>query len=369
MKFAYIYNPKHLNISAIRNNEEPTDYGYGAFELEELGHTVDFFEMKLWDNSSIPSKFVYLLSRYLIPLLTLNTVKYQYFIEALRLLKNINGEHDVIFSIPQKMTVALSLCKRLGFVRPEIYGIQTGVVNRKYSIFQRLILSFLFRAIHSIVLGECEHKEMKDRCFMKNNRKIHFIPFGVDDTFWMPDNSVCRQDYILSVGSDHYRDFNLLVEVAKRVNYQFVILTNLEISKPYPSNIKIIKGSTGQPAVTFFELREMYRKAACLITPVKDCFQPSGQSSTLQAMACGTPVIVANYKGLWSREQIVDMKSALLYEVNNTHDCLLKINIIFNDILLSKRIAKNAQKIISKHTTSTIFTESLIELCESKHIN
>ena len=41
-------------------------------------------------------------------------------------------------------------------------------------------------------------------------------------------------------------------------------------------------------------------------------FQPSGYSVTLQAMACGKPVILTKTRGLWAPEIFVNFKNCIL---------------------------------------------------------
>ena len=55
------------------------------------------------------------------------------------------------------------------------------------------------------------------------------------------------------------------------------------------------------------KIRELYQDAFAII-PLKDVFQPSGYSVTLQAMACGKPVVLTKTKGLWAPKYLKTLK-------------------------------------------------------------
>ena len=43
------------------------------------------------------------------------------------------------------------------------------------------------------------------------------------------------------------------------------------------------------------DLRKLYQDASIIVIPIRDVFQPSGYSVTLQAMSCGKPVILPKF--------------------------------------------------------------------------
>ena len=170
---------------------------------------------------------------------------------------------------------------------------------------------------------------------------------------------------ILSVGSDVHRDFGTLLEASKGVDADFRIVTNLKMPNVLPPNVKVICGSLGTPAMTFLELRELYRTATSVVTPVKNTLQPSGQTSTLQAMACGIPVIVTNYSGLWSRDQIMDGVTALLYREGDSVSLRNAINRIIHDKDLSRNIADQGRAMVASIASSRMFADKLNTICMS----
>ena len=60
------------------------------------------------------------------------------------------------------------------------------------------------------------------------------------------------------------------------------------------------------------DIRRLYNRARAVIVPLKDVYQPSGYSVTLQAMSCGRPVVLTKTRGLWAPEHFIDGENCLL---------------------------------------------------------
>ena len=84
------------------------------------------------------------------------------------------------------------------------------------------------------------------------------------------------------------------------MNFVFV---SQQISKSSLSdNSKVYNGSWGENSISDSELSDLYNESYMTIVPLKNSLQPSGQSVTLQSMACGTPVIISKTEGFWDNE-------------------------------------------------------------------
>ena len=74
-------------------------------------------------------------------------------------------------------------------------------------------------------------------------------------------------------------------------------------------NFQVISGSKA-PRVTDEELRKLYNRSKIVLVPLRQTYQPSGQSAVLQAMACGKVVILTETNGIWDRK-LLNMKKIL----------------------------------------------------------
>lgn len=75
----------------------------------------------------------------------------------------------------------------------------------------------------------------------------------------------------------------------------------------------------------------------------------------IEAMACGTNVIGSNVGGI--PDIIIDKKTGLLFEADNSEDLAEKIDLLLNNKSLSKTLAKNAKQHIKKFSWENISTQ------------
>ena len=168
--------------------------------------------------------------------------------------------------------------------------------------------------------------------------------FGVDTDFWLPRES-SREHYfsLLSVGSDRWRNYQLLLDAAGDTPLE--IITSASISKrnrlELASSARV--GSFHDPSLTDTELREAYQNASAIVVPLHDTTQPSGYSVTLQAMACGKPVILTNIEGLWDRKVFRHKENCLLVPPNDKNSLRNAIESIKNNRELACRLGLDAR--------------------------
>lgn len=206
---------------------------------------------------------------------------------------------DVIVSTVDAVGLPLAWLKRRGQLATPLLYLCQGLTDRLEGMpksswrrrwWQRFYASLLGGAERVVVLGEGAREPLL-RLLRLAEERVAVVPFGVDAQFWRP-RLFASGGYILSVGSDQARDYATLVAAVDKRPLK--IVTRL----PVPEAI-------GRPNVAVnsqyseAQLRDLYQRAACVVTPLKDVSQPSGQSATLQAMACGKAVIVTRTRGLW----------------------------------------------------------------------
>jgi hypothetical protein len=80
---------------------------------------------------------------------------------------------------------------------------------------------------------------------------------------------------------------------------KFHILTRQEAPRNLSENVHWHSVSGQGKHVSIEELLPLYQKAACVVVPLKESPQPSGQSVAMQAMMCGAPVVMTHTAGWW----------------------------------------------------------------------
>lgn len=210
-----------------------------------------------------------------------------------------------------------------------------GLFSRKpkFKIFNRFqmfyINSLLKNIEHFIFLSDSEMKKAIEK-FPTFEEKFVTRPFAVDQEVWNKETNK-KGDYVLFVGNDGFRDYELaenLTQLMPEVNFIFVS-EMIDEKKLQKSNSKLIKGSWGEPGVSDLELRDLYRNAKVTIVPLKNSLQPSGQSVTLQSMSCGTPVIISKTDGFWDNKRIAHKENILFVNDNTVENWVSAINDLF----------------------------------------
>jgi glycosyltransferase involved in cell wall biosynthesis len=189
--------------------------------------------------------------------------------------------------------------------------------------------------------------------------------FGVDTAFWTPEHAAKREDepefHVVSVGSDPSRDYETLL--AADLGCPLEIVTALAVTvPPTRPNVKVTTGNFFSSPLSDAGLRDLYRHASVIAVPLKDVFQPSGQSVTLQAMACARPVVLSRNKGLWAPEILIDGKNCLLVPPGDWAALAAAIERLKNDGDLARRLGAAARKTVEAHFTLAHMDRSLAGL-------
>lgn len=305
MKIAFIYAKGRLKkLDDVKSGIAASEFFYGGIELKEKAHEVDYYEV---DDSprggSLISKASLLIADQLYAIRALPPRTYGQLIMKIKdILPKLN-RYDVIVATTTGTAFAIGLWRMLNLVRPPIVAIHCTLMNYSYNRFQKKLLSALLQKMWTQLFGIAEKDGLCSEFNVPSDR-VTVNQFGVDTKFWTPGSGE-EGNYILSVGNDGRRDYDLFVKAAKRINCRVKILTSRIINEEIPANVEIIAGSFSS-GISDEQLRELYRKARMIVVPLIESPQPSGQSVTLQAMACGKPVVLTRTRGLWSESMMRD---------------------------------------------------------------
>lgn len=236
--------------------------------------------------------------------------------------------------------------------------------NLKLPIFLRyfyfkIFLRILKRLDYIIFYGESDRNNAINH-FKIAKEKTYILKFGVDTDFWLPSKKdTFKSNYLFSIGQDPSRDFDTLLKVKtnKRIHIHTNLLQSLETKL-----IKITNGSYQNFENSFSDtaIRKLYQDSFTVIIPLKNVFQPSGYSVTLQAMSCGKPIILTLTKGLWAPKIFKNFENCILVPPNNASEIENSINFLeqneekYRDI--SQKAIKTAKKYFSlENSNSSIY--------------
>jgi len=98
------------------------------------------------------------------------------------------------------------------------------------------------------------------------------------------------------------------------------------------------------------------------IIPIKDTYQPSGQSVALQSMAMKIPVMISDTIGFWDKEMFKNNENIFFVNDNNLDSWTNRIETILTDTKLKDTVSRNGNKTTLEYYDSDYFYKSLIKI-------
>ena len=129
------------------------------------------------------------------------------------------------------------------------------------------------------------------RLWLGDEKKVRFVPFGVDTAAWRPEANAREEIDVLGIGYDPMRDFCLLVDYARRhMETSFCLVINREWAEALgtlPSNVRT------RIRVPIEDLKDIISTARLVVLPVKENTYSGATTTLLQCMAMGKAVAVS----------------------------------------------------------------------------
>jgi glycosyltransferase involved in cell wall biosynthesis len=250
-----------------------------------------------------------------------------------------------------------SILKRLAAVPRELYS---RLVQRRYQRAQRMYRELIESSHAAILFGWWDYQHAR-QMFPDLSSRVYFLPFAVDTEFWRPDaGRGAQDDSILFMGNDRPRDYALVLEIARRLpEFTFVFVTKVISSGAVPRNVRLKAGDWKDSLLSDVDIREIVHRSALVILPLKATYKPSGQSVTLQAMACGKPVMISKRDGFWEPESVVDREHVWFVHSSRPEAWCKSIRTIMGDAGARARIGANARALVERGNNLELFGREL----------
>lgn len=345
----------------IERGESPRDFFYGGLHLASRGVPVDFGNTRR-DPQGV-------LDRLLLKgeMLRNRVTNFGMSRQRVTALAGELAAADIALSFTDGFSVSLGLFRDDLAGDARLVGGFHGLADMVEAVpppfrawAARRIAQGIHRLDHLFFFGEADRREVVRR-YGVPDAKTSLFRFGIDTDFWSPSANAANEDFVFSVGSDPKRDYATLLDA--RLGARLRIVTRLPVRQlAGRDDVEIIRGSYYGSPVSHVVLRDVYRSAAVVTVPVRDVFQPSGYSVSLQAMACGKPVVLSHIKGLWDPELFVSGENCILVPPGDPGELAEAVNRLLGDAALRRRIGDAAHRTAVGHFGLERMNHSLEDL-------
>lgn len=362
MKLAFVFNlGRQARLSLLASRKAPTDFFLGAIELQRSGVDVRLFEV----DANRPTRgFIGAVGNQLATHGCLPTRLTGSALEAVRPLLGELNACDCVVATTSGLGFALSAWKRVGMFRAPLAVIHCGLMNHPYGWIKKHLTNLLLSGAETILYGEGEAAPLLSQ-FPSAAAHTHVCQFGVDTEFWSPADNPAGS-FVLSIGNDGRRDFKTVLETARRMPLiPFKIITSRPMGETVPPNVELIQGRWHSALVSDVDLRGIYQQALCVLVLLHESFQPSGQSVTLQAWACGCPVILTRTAGMWSRKMLRDGENVLLVEPHQPDTVVATLQRLRRETDLRQRLSTASRATVCREASIGCFATAVARICEN----
>ena len=366
MSITYVFGDgrsKHI----LSKENFAKEFFYGFFEFKDEFKNIDFIEFSPKNKKSFINSFFFIFSKVLRKI-----SKLSFFFENICTYKNLNilSKSKYIILTNDRIgisTLPLLLILKI-FKKSKSTVIVMGLLakdtrNIISHITQRLLLIIFFKTVNNFIFlskGEFNQAKMS---FKKYKKKFYFVPFCIDTNFWEQKNNLNSKS-ILFIGNDGRREYDFAIKLAENMpEFDFTFVTsNINKNDIRSQNITLIEGQWNKKILSDEEVKNIYNESILTIIPIKDSYQPSGQSVALQSMSMGVPVLITETIGFWDKDVFKDGENIFFIEKNDINKWSNKIKEIIQNKKITNQVIDNSFNLVKNNYNTDFFYKELKEI-------
>lgn len=279
----------------------------------------------------------------------------------------IHSRFDVILAHTEQVSFPLALSIRLLRIRTPLVVTVSRITSmyRWKSQIKKWLFKYAHKRVDRILMWSSSQREILIRDVGIPEEKIVLLRLGTDQQFWRPHPG--RSDKICAVGME-MRDYPTLIEALKGTGIPchlaigrsrgelFDTIQRVYDMDEIPSNITIGPKSS-------VELRELYADSRFLVVPLLPTDSDNGQTSILEAMAMGKPVICSRVKG--QIDLVQDGVTGFYVSQGDPVSLRRMILELWNDPERVERMGRACRRFIEEHHTVESFASSVYRTLEA----
>ncbi len=375
-KILYIYTSGRSNrFQDIYNGDAPDDMFYGFFYFKQRGYHVDMLEINT-EASTYSSKGMFSINAFFRKSIKTPFNLHNRVLDIAARRKYIKSktklfeQYDLIICCVPYIGIELALIKNKCNLKPYIIYIGLGTSENllrlpgkhpwAWELFKNRYTKIFKNCGKNVLLGKGQYDHLIE-AFPNLKDHITFLPFGIDCNFWTPNTVTApKEARILFIGNDVHRDFELLMKIAKHLMHlKFRFVSKRLSYVDVPPNVEIIRGDWCNSPLSDNAIKRIYHNSTLVILPLKNVLQPTGQSVSLQAMACGKPVLINKTEGFWDPDGFINMKHLVFVEPNTVDEWAKNITKVLNEKYFYETLSTEGQKLVRSNYSSIKFSENI----------
>lgn len=283
----------------------------------------------------------------------------------------VMNQSDVILSTVDPVGIPLALCKATSFIhRPAVYTsmgfperIQRFRSERAVNSYRRIFS----RMDGFVAYGYEEFRLLKAWLQYEGAEDaVHFVPFGVDIDFFSPGQEKREPEVdIVSVGADSYRDFPLLLALARsKPALRIEIITSREHRDrlgALPPNITTVCN------IPIEQMKKRMEASVAVVLPIKENSYSGATTTLLQAMALKKPVVVSQVGAIRKGYFLKDGENCLFVEPGNEEELVQKSSALLANRQLQKTLAENGRETVVQNLTQDHYVSRMLSVLTHCH--
>tara|TARA_B100001250_G_scaffold99127_2_gene83306 strand:- start:28592 stop:29728 length:1137 start_codon:yes stop_codon:yes gene_type:complete len=219
-------------------------------------------------------------------------------------------------------------------------------------ILRKIVMYLFLNTVDKIIFTNRSEFNFAKKKYPKFNEKFVCLPFCLDIDFWKPKKEVNNNSKkgVLFIGSNGHRDFNLVVEIANRLqDIPFTFITKIIKDSDIKSeNVKNILGDWNASYLSDPEIKNYYESSRLVILPINNTLVSSGQSAGLQAASVGTTVLTTKTIGFWDYDNYKDSENIIFLDNNKLDLWANKISEIYENFPLLDKISSSSMELVRR---------------------
>lgn len=361
--FVYPGKARRDRLDGIETGENPLDFFHGYPHLKGLGYPVSILDSRTDPKGPIGRaalKAEYFRGR---------LFKFATNLQRVRAIAADLDRVDIALSFTDSFSLSMGLYRSHLNPRSAYVGGFHGladIVEFANPLVRNHVHARIRRALHNLdhtyFFGDADRWKCIELYDLPEDKTSLFLT-GADLEFWRPGDvdGVTEADYVLSVGSDPKRDYATLLNAPFDGKLRIISRLKFDVPENRP-DVEILRGSLYGSDITDKVLRSIYQESQLVAVSLLDVWQPTGYSVTVQAMACGKPVVLTGFRGLWDADVFESGVNCILVPPGNPQAMGEAIRSLQEDPDLRVRIGAEARESAEKYFALSRMETSLEQL-------